>query len=137
MHQRQTQLERTKEHEEAKLKMPSKKWPNPYMILMHICEVEVKIELPEVWLDLAKSNEKEEQLILQEHLQCRSQHANHYTEQFMVVTSSLACNLVNLEFLGSGLNNNAEGLQPFCMPCRDGNQRVTTIANARDFDLIK
>ena len=36
-----------------------------YMILMHVCEVELETELPEVWLDLAKSNKKEEHQILQ------------------------------------------------------------------------
>ena len=70
-------------------------------------------------------------------MQHKSQHVNHYTKQVMIITASLAQDLVNLDFLGRDINNIVEGFWPFHVPCGDGDQRMATITNAQDFDLIE
>ena len=104
---------------------------------MCTCDITKEEDLLELWHDLGKANKKEDQIILQEHLQCRDSHANWYSKEVLIMSPSLAKDLVNFAFLAADMDSITEGFHPFQIQCGSIKQWAAALENAHVFDLIE
>jgi hypothetical protein len=79
-------------------------------LLLHIVQVDSKVELPDIWTAWAQANKKELQNVLQECLQALSILLGYPQP---VATRDLMQMLINLKFVSSDKDNLESGLQLF------------------------